>query len=88
MPNIKEKLMEEFREEYKGILSGEILEQGNTWFENFLSSSIDRYKEEMMKCRPKEKVVCQIGAEENEEREYNIGFNSALKEWEDNLRKI
>ena len=47
------KILEEFRDEYKktykGILSDELLSEGNSWFERFISTKLQEYSDAISK---------------------------------------
>lgn len=52
--NIIEEFRKEYRKAYAGILSEEVLREGNTWFEDFITTHILALAAKVEEIRPQE----------------------------------
>ncbi len=89
---------EKYREGYAGILPPEVLEQGNPWFENFLSQTVKELLEEMVMesksgietqipC-PDKMPGCLVYHVSRQLTEEEKGYNSARQDQLERLKKI
>ena len=55
-PDWLQKFRDAYRQEYNGILSDEVIDKGNKWFEDFISQAIAERDKMWLECVPMESI--------------------------------